>query len=200
MEKDWKKYSPLTTRIGWLTSFCIFALIATLLPEIKTKAYKPKKVVTEKIIEMPEQMKELEAPPPPPKPKMPVEAEEGEEDAVETIEKTDFTGKEALLTPELQKIPEFYAVEVKPKLVKYVPPKYPELGREAGIEGTVVLRFIIDTTGRVRKVMVVETDLDESFVKAAIEAVKKWRFRPAMMFDKKVPVWMEQPIEFRLKE
>ena len=64
-------------------------------------------------------------------------------------------------------------------------PPYPPQAEEAEIEGTVVLRVEITKTGKVRKAKVVRKlgfGLDE----AALEAIKKFTFYPALVED--VPV------------
>ncbi|MBV8810569.1 MAG: energy transducer TonB, partial [Acidobacteriaceae bacterium] len=56
-------------------------------------------------------------------------------------------------------------------------PTYPEVARQRGIQGRVVLQIIIDRAGTVEhNVTVIESIqfLDES----AVEAVRRWRFRP----------------------
>jgi protein TonB len=59
-----------------------------------------------------------------------------------------------------------------------VPPRYPELLRRAGIEGSVVVRFIVDTTGRVdmRSVEVLRST-HEGFTAAVRETLERLRFR-----------------------
>ncbi len=118
------------------------------------------------------------------------------------IKAVDAKGREAKYEFELmglQGIPEFYEVDKLPKPLKIVPPVYPKEYEEKKKEGVVFLIFKIDTTGEVKDVFLLETNLDSIFVKAAIDAVKQWKFKPAFKSGKKVPVWMEQPIEFKNK-
>jgi protein TonB len=78
--------------------------------------------------------------------------------------------------------------------------KYPEIAREAGIEGTVVLQVYVNKRGFVEDVKVLKgvpmTGLDE----AAIKGIKKVRFKPAMQRDIKVDVWIAVPVKFRLQQ
>jgi protein TonB len=63
--------------------------------------------------------------------------------------------------------------------------EYPMAAREAGLEGRLVLRVHVDPHGEVVRVEVVESvgrEIDE----AAIDAVKRWRFLPAMACGKGV--------------
>jgi len=72
-----------------------------------------------------------------------------------------------------------YQVDSPPTLIGEVKIPYPEDARTRGIEGTVVLRVLVDETGAVRSVKQVSGPgggLDE----AAAKAVARCRFRPAL--------------------
>ncbi len=92
----------------------------------------------------------------------------------------------------------FMSVEIQPQLVKRVIPEYPELARRAGLEGTVYLKAVIDTTGHVRSVAIMRSD-NEIFNQAAIEAVKQFIFKPAIQNGRKVTVWISIPVKFVLE-
>ena len=57
-------------------------------------------------------------------------------------------------------------------------PVYPPMARASGLAGTVELHFMIGTNGAVRDISVVKGN--HLLANAAIEAVKEWRFRPAL--------------------
>ena len=59
-----------------------------------------------------------------------------------------------------------------------VEPRYPESARAAGVEGTVVLDIRIDESGRVTDIQVLR-GLPLGVSQAAVEAVSRWRYRPA---------------------
>jgi protein TonB len=63
-------------------------------------------------------------------------------------------------------------------LVSKVNPVYPEMARRAGVSGTVVLEVTIDEAGRVTDVAVVR-GLPLGVSEAAVEAVRRWQYRPA---------------------
>jgi protein TonB len=65
-----------------------------------------------------------------------------------------------------------------PTLVSRVEPRYPDLARRAGIEGTVELEVTIDSTGAVTEVEVVR-GLPLGLSEAAADAVHRWKYRPA---------------------
>lgn len=88
-------------------------------------------------------------------------------------------------------------VEREPQLIAMQSPEYPEIAREAGVEGTVVVRVLVDAEGTVRDRLLLQSvlGLDEAALAAAATAV----FRPALQQDKPVAVWVVLPIEFRLR-
>ncbi len=65
-----------------------------------------------------------------------------------------------------------------PVLVSKVDPRYPEAARRAGVEGTVVLDATIDASGEVTDVSVLR-GLPLGVSEAAVEAVRRWKYRPA---------------------
>lgn len=76
---------------------------------------------------------------------------------------------------------------------------YPMTARKSGIEGKVFIKTYVDSTGKVTKTIVQRgfpgTGLDE----AAIEAIIKTAWKPAIREGKPVGVWLTIPINFRLK-
>jgi TonB family protein len=84
-----------------------------------------------------------------------------------------------------------------PVLVSKVEPEYSEEARKAKYSGTVLLSLIIDERGLPRDIKVVRPlglGLDEK----AIEAVRKWRFRPALKAGQPVAVSASVEVAFRL--
>lgn len=78
--------------------------------------------------------------------------------------------------------------------------KYPQYAVENGIQGRVLVDFIIDESGNVKDVTVsrsVHTALDEEAVRV-ISASPKWR--PGRHRGKKVKVAMTIPVDFRLEK
>jgi len=86
-----------------------------------------------------------------------------------------------------------------PVLVSRIIPTYPERARRLGIEGKVVLRFIVDQSGRVEREIEVVTSLP-MLDQAAIDAVRQWRFSPGRDRDgKAVRVLVSVPLQFTLR-
>ncbi len=81
-----------------------------------------------------------------------------------------------------------------PQPVTRIDPSYPEMAREAEIQGRVVLHVLVGRDGRVKSVKVVRSIayLDE----AAKQAVRQWVFKPALKAGEPVPAWVEIPVDF----
>ncbi|HEY3741623.1 MAG TPA: M56 family metallopeptidase [Bryobacteraceae bacterium] len=85
-----------------------------------------------------------------------------------------------------------------PKVLHKIQPDYTENARAAKIQGSVVLAVEIATNGRAENVRV-ERSLDESLDQSAVEAVKKWEFRPADKDGQPVRVSAHIEVNFHLK-
>jgi protein TonB len=84
-----------------------------------------------------------------------------------------------------------------PKAIYAPDPEYSEEARKAKWQGTCVLWLIVGPDGRPRDIRVARTlglGLDEK----AVEAVKTWRFEPAMKDNKPVAVQINVEVSFRL--
>ena len=78
-------------------------------------------------------------------------------------------------------------------------PVYPRWARSESASGTVTLRFVVAANGKVSNIQVKKIEGDKRFADAAIRAVKKWRFKPALHKDRPVAVWGIQKIRFYYK-
>jgi len=84
-----------------------------------------------------------------------------------------------------------------PKLIKEHDPKYTKEAKKAKLKGVCLLSTVVDVQGEPQDVKVVKglgMGLDEN----AIEAVKTWRFKPATLNGKPVPVRLNIAVEFHL--
>lgn len=70
-------------------------------------------------------------------------------------------------------------VDVHPAATKPIRPEFPDVVAEAGVEGFVTLRLLIDDAGVVREISVVEAQPPETFEAAAMDAFRNARFSPA---------------------
>jgi periplasmic protein TonB len=77
-------------------------------------------------------------------------------------------------------------------------PRYPESARTASIEGVSLLRFVVLADGFVGTVNVEKSAGHPDLDRAAIDAVKTWRFEPARRGKEAVAVWVTIPVRFQL--
>ena len=89
---------------------------------------------------------------------------------------------------------EFVYYDEEPVVVTRIEPTYSEFAKEAQIQGKVTLHVLVGAGGRVKDVRVIKgvTGLND----AAVDAVKRWVFRPATREGKPVAVWVEIPMDF----
>ena len=79
-----------------------------------------------------------------------------------------------------------------------IPPGYPPLSAELGEQGTVVVRMQIGPDGFVTSADVVQTSGYPRLDGAAVAALSKWRFTPAIENGQPVPSEQVLPVRFRL--
>ncbi|QDS88411.1 Gram-negative bacterial tonB protein [Rosistilla ulvae] len=78
------------------------------------------------------------------------------------------------------------------------PPQYPIQAVRDRLQGTVMLRLFVDSTGRVEDVEIVESSGHVALDDAAMEAVKKWTGQPAKRYGRPIASEEVLPIRFRL--
>lgn len=87
-----------------------------------------------------------------------------------------------------------------PKLLQEVKPVYTPEAMQARVQGVVALEAIIVEDGTVEDVEVVGSlDTDYGLDDAAVEALKQWRFTPALKDGKPVTVLVPVEMSFTLK-
>jgi TonB family protein len=89
-------------------------------------------------------------------------------------------------------------VDQLPEPIRRVEPKYPDLAREAQIEGLVMVNVLVSKEGRVQDVQLHPRVHVPMLDQAALEAARQWLFEPAWMNGKPVAVWVAVPFRFRL--
>jgi len=86
--------------------------------------------------------------------------------------------------------------DVKPaKLVKSVPPVYPELARNQRISGNVQIDALIDADGNVSSMKVLSGP--PLLHQAALDALKQWKYQPAELDGKATSMHLTVTIQFR---
>lgn len=89
------------------------------------------------------------------------------------------------------------ADEQQRKLIQVVRPVYPDVARQAGLEGAVRLRVVVAKDGTIQDLKVLSGE--PVLVKAATEAVRQWRYRPTLLNGKPASVVTTVTVEFRLQ-
>lgn len=77
------------------------------------------------------------------------------------------------------------------------PPEYPPALLAVGREGVVVVRVRITATGTVADCRIERSSGEPAFDEAALNAVREWRFEPAIRFGTAVPTEILYPIRFQ---
>jgi protein TonB len=91
-----------------------------------------------------------------------------------------------------------YGSEVIP--VVRIPPSYPRPARLARIQGYVTMEVVISPDGTVTDVSIVEAAPPRMFDIAAMDAMKRWKFRPRLVNGVAVSQRAHQTIEFKIEE
>jgi len=86
------------------------------------------------------------------------------------------------------------------KLVRQTKPAYPDDVAQLGISGTVMLRAVISTTGEPLNVEVINTTIHPGLAKAALDAVRQWRYQPTLLNGQPVEVATTIDVNFELSK
>jgi protein TonB len=137
---------------------------------------------------------------------------DGDPDALPTLDDVEQSlediGGSVATAPPVETVHEMFDVNVPPTfgsgekdLLAYLAGniRYPELARENGIEGVVVLTFVVDKDGQVRDVKIVK-DIGGGCGKEAVRVAQGMpRWRPGEAAGHPVKVRFTLPVKFQLK-
>jgi protein TonB len=93
----------------------------------------------------------------------------------------------------------YTSVDVNPVPVKTPPPEYPQEMKRSGASGVVAVTIVIDEKGAVISAKVAKSTHAE-FEAAALEAVKKWTFKPGKKDGVAVKTKVTIPLRFNLED
>jgi periplasmic protein TonB len=215
--KDLRNDYRMTLQAGLLTSL----LVITGLFHMSFDASGGLEIVTheQEAVELEEiqQTRQQDMPPPPPRPPVPIEVPNEallEEDFLTLDASLDLNEpithipappppreqpREEAREPEI-----FVVVEEMPemiggtqRLMELV--RYPELARQAGLEGLVVVQVIVEPDGTPSNPVIMRS-AGELLDRAAIDAVIKTRFKPGRQRGQAVRVSYAVPVRFRLRD
>lgn len=206
-KSDLRNYYTVFLQLGLVVVLLIFIVAM----KVEFVSEQPNTDLTEEqeVVKMEEvtQTKQEEKPPPPPRPQVPVEVPNDEIVEDQDINlNADFSQDDKLDMPpppeEEEEEDFFVAVENMPELKgglaglqKQI--NYPEMARKAGIEGKVIIQFIVNEQGKVEDPKVIR-GIGGGCDKEALRVVKKASFEPGRQRGKPVRVQFSLPITFRL--
>tara|TARA_B000000557_G_scaffold158378_1_gene128390 strand:+ start:6736 stop:7359 length:624 start_codon:yes stop_codon:yes gene_type:complete len=194
---------PIRIRVISLSTILLITVVFYFSPRLKENITSIEKFIPqdiESIVVPPTEQMQIEKPPA--RPSVPVASEDEFLDDDITIEETDLDDLEDWDAPppppdQGRKV-KFIPYDKAPVPISPIRPEYPEIAMEAGIEGTVIVQAFINNKGVVEDTMVLKGIPNTGLNEAALEAVKRTRWKPARQRDKKVGVWMSIPINFKL--
>lgn len=79
-------------------------------------------------------------------------------------------------------------------------PVYPMLSRKRKEQGTVWLFLLVSKDGLVTELKLKKTSGFDRLDQAALQAVKKWKFQPALKQGQPIDYWYELPLKFSLQQ
>jgi len=86
---------------------------------------------------------------------------------------------------------------IPPKPLLQIMPDYPETCKRASIEGTVALLITTDRKGNVENARVI-SPAQSALNRAAVEAIRQWRFEPVVSKGRRVKTIFYMMVDFRL--
>ncbi|PAU94373.1 energy transducer TonB [Aliifodinibius salipaludis] len=207
-QADLRNYYTIFLQLGMVVVLLIF--ITAMKMQFVSQKQDVDLTQEQEVIEMEEvtQTKQEEKPPPPPRPQVPVEVPNDEiiEDQEINID-AEINMDEPLPEPEEPQQEEeedfFVAVENMPELKGGLGAlqqkiNYPDMARKAGIEGRVIIQFIVNEKGQVEDPKVIR-GIGGGCDKEALRVVKQAEFEPGRQRGNPVRVQYSLPITFRLQ-
>jgi len=206
---DLRNYYIVFLQVGMVAVLLIFIVAM----KVEFVAEKPNTDLTEEqeVTQMEDivQTKQEETPPPPPRPQVPVEVPNDEiiEDQDINLDAEMSLDEPLDMPPPPEEEEEeedfFVAVENMPKLKgglaglqKKI--NYPEMARKAGIEGRVIIQFVVTENGNVEDPRVIR-GIGGGADEEALRIVKQAKFEPGRQRGKPVRVQYSLPITFQLQ-
>ncbi len=207
-QADLRNYYTIFLQLGMVVVLLIF--ITAMKVQFVAEQQDVDLTQEQEVVEMEEvtQTKQEEKPPPPPRPQVPVEVPNDEiiEDQDINID-AEINMDEPLPEPEEPQEEEeedfFVAVENMPELKGGLGAlqqkiNYPDMARKAGIEGRVIIQFIVNEQGQVENPRVIR-GIGGGCDKEALRVVKQAEFEPGRQRGNPVRVQYSLPITFKLQ-
>ena len=166
----------------------------------------------QEVVQMEEivQTKHQEKPPPPPRPPVPVEVPNDEviDEQILNIDAELNLDRELEMPPPPAEEEEenfFVVVEQMPEIKGGLASiqrcvNYPDMARKAGIEGRVIVQFIVNEQGKVEDNAKVVRGIGGGADEEALRCVKQAEFRPGMQRGEPVRVQFSVPVVYNLSK
>ncbi|HJX34944.1 MAG TPA: energy transducer TonB [Desulfatiglandales bacterium] len=90
-------------------------------------------------------------------------------------------------------------VDTPPQVIRQIEPQYPFQAKKNNIEGSATLRFIVNTNGDVVEPKISKSEPPDIFDEAALQAIVKFKFKPAVKNGRPVDVIVVAPMKFELR-
>ena len=193
---------PVNVRLAGLVGIALVIIIFIIFPRfLASMEFEDVDQIIIENIDIP-QTQQIDNTPPPARPSIPVPSDDediADDLTLDEFDFDDFSSLDAPPPPPSGPRVVFIPYDDPPVALSPIRPTYPEIAQEAGIEGVVIVQAFIDKKGRVKETLILKgvpnTGLDE----AAMEAIRKTRFRPAKQRERAVGVWISIPVNFKLK-
>ncbi|MCE0524189.1 MAG: energy transducer TonB [Methylacidiphilales bacterium] len=91
------------------------------------------------------------------------------------------------------------AEEAKPDYLRNPPPVYPEDSREAREQGIVILLVTVSASGKPTQISLQQSSHYPRLDRAALDAVRDWKFRPASLGGVTIESQVAVPVRFELQ-
>ena len=89
--------------------------------------------------------------------------------------------------------------EAMPLYRKNPEPEYPRMAKRRRYEGTVILSVLVNKSGMVDNLWILESSGYKILDNAALGTVKEWTFEPGRRGNEPIDMWVEVPVRFELK-
>ncbi len=106
------------------------------------------------------------------------------------------TGEGLIISANPASSPKVIIYEHAPEIIKAANPQYPIVAKKAGIEGTVKAKLWVDKRGKVRRVIIRQSD-GEMLNQPAAAAARQFEFEPAKIKGKPEEIWISISFHFQ---
>jgi protein TonB len=101
--------------------------------------------------------------------------------------------------PKGEEGPQYLTAEMsRPRPLQPILPKYTEIARRAGLQGSVIVQAVIDEQGRATDVRILR-GLPMGLDRAAVEAIERCSFEPARVGSRAVKVYFNLTVNFTIQ-